>query len=158
MPLTAAQAATLRATINADPVMSAYPINTDGFYELAAYLNKDASPDYIVWRTNVPVEEIMGNGFVWTAVDTLAAGKARIWEWMTQLGYINPSKVNVRQGVADAFGANSAMTNGIIPHCKRKATRAEKLFATGTGTDSSPATMTFEGMLNWQDIDAARSN
>lgn len=158
MPLTAAQTATLRATINADPVMSAYPIDTDGFYALAAYLNLNASPDFIVWRTHVPVEEVMGNGFVWTSVDSLTAGKARIWEWMTKQGYINPSKLNVRQGIADAFGPNSAMTNGIMPHCKRKATRAEKLFATGTGTDASPATMTFEGMLGWQDIDAARSN
>jgi hypothetical protein len=99
----------------------------------------------------------MANGFVWTAVDQLTVGKARIWDWMSRLGTINPSKPNIRQGLSEAFGANSAMATGILPHLKRPATRAEKLFANGTGSDASPATLTFFGNLTYQDVLAARA-
>jgi hypothetical protein len=42
-------------------------------------------------------------------------------------------------------------------HCKRAATRAEKLFSTGTGSTASPATMAFEGVVTYQDVSAARN-
>ena len=149
--------AALKADILLDPVLAAKPMNSDGAFDIAIAYNQPASPAFIVWRTDVPATEVMSNGFVWTAVDGLTAGKARIWDWMTRYGSITPSKANVRQGLADAFGANSAMANGIMPHLKRNATRAEKLFATGTGTDATPATMTYEGSLSYQDVEQARA-
>lgn len=156
--LTEAQLTTLKADIEADPILSALPSNIDSAFEIAAAYNLLANPAHIVWRTRVSTDEIMNNGFVWTAVDTLNVGKARIWDWMSRLGFINPSKANIRQGLVDAFGAGSAMAQGILPHLKRGATRAEKLFATGTGSDASPGTLTFEGSLGFHDVDEARNS
>jgi hypothetical protein len=34
----------------------------------------------------------------------------------------------------------------------------EKLLATGTGSDGSPATMGFEGPISYQDVQAARAS
>ena len=150
--LTTEQAQTLKAYVEADATLNAIPHSYDGAYALAEALKANASPDFVVWRTSVAAEEIMSNGFIWTAVDALTAGKARIWDWMTRYGTINPSKLNVRQGMADAFGAASAMATGIMPHLKRNANILEKLFATGTGTTASPATMTIEGSLSYQEI------
>lgn len=151
--LTQAQLATLAADINANSAeFGAYPHNSDGAWEIAAKYNMTSSPQFVVWKTSVPVDEIMNNGFVWTAVDGLTAGKARIWDWMTKLGVINPSKANIRQGLVDCFGAGSAMANAITPHLKRDALRGEKLFATGTGTTASPATMGFEGTISYQEV------
>lgn len=111
---------------------------------------------FIVWRTSVGIDEVMSNGFVWTEVDALAAGKARIWAWMAQLGVINPSKANVRQGIRDAFEVAAPNTlSGIQPHLKRAAKRGEKLFATGTGTTATPGALTFEGDI--EIIDAIRA-
>jgi len=155
--LTTAQLTTLKSEINADAALSSLPPNSDGAFAIAAAFNLDAVPDFIVWRTSVSIDEIMNNGFVWTAVDSMTVGKARIWDWMSRLGSINPSKTNIRQGLVDAFGAGSAMANGILPHLKRKATRAEKLFASGTGSDAQPATMAFEGAISFQDVEAARN-
>lgn len=135
------------------------PLTDDGNVAIAEAYNKPAQPSFTVWRVAVNVDEIMTNGFVWTAVDTLTVGKARIWEWMSKLGSINPSKPNIRQGLADAFGANTPMANGILPHLKEFATRAERLFATGTGTDNQPGTRALEaiGPISAQEIAHIRS-
>jgi len=154
--LTIEQLQILKATIDADPVLAAHPLTPDGAWEIAEAFNAPSSPSFTVWKTFIEAEEIMSNGFVWTAVDALSVGKARIWDWMTRYGSINPSKVNVRQGLADCFGAGSPMANVILPQCKRIATKAEALFATGTGSDASPGNMTFEGVLTYREVQQAR--
>lgn len=151
--LTPDQLATLKADILADPVLAAQPMHSDGAWAIAeAY---KAITTFIVWRTSVPVSEIVNNGFIWTAVDTLSAGKARIWDWMRESGEINPSKPNVRQGLQDAFGNSQP---NIAQHLKRAANRVEKLFATGAGTDATPGKMSFEGVLSYQDVEQARAS
>ncbi len=35
---------------------------------------------------------------------------------------------------------------------KRTATRGEKVFATGTGSDASPATLNYEGAISYNDV------
>lgn len=157
MALTSEQLATLKAAILADPVLAALPNTPDNNFTIAAAFNLPASPEFIVWRTSVEVASIMSNGFIWTVVDGLTAGKARIWDWMTRLGSINPSKPNIRQGIADCWGAGSAQVTAILPHCKRPASRAEALFATGTGSDATPGTMGWEGALSYDDIGTARN-
>lgn len=163
--LTPQQLQTLKTAINADPVLAAKPLNSDGAFDIAAAFNLPAVPDYYVWRTLVPTDEIMLNGFDWTRVDNLTVGKARIWEWMTQLGQLNPSQANVRAGVLAVFSAagDLANRNAVFGHCQRLATRAEKLFATGTGATTTdqgvgPSTMGFEGQISWQDVDTARNS
>lgn len=165
MALTSAQNATLKAAIVADNTLNSFPNNSDGAFGIAALLNATATPDYYVWRSSVATDEIMLNGFDWTRVDNLTVGKSRIWEWMTNLGRINPSQANVRAGVVACFSAagDVANRNAVFSHCQRLATRAEKLFATGTGTASTdqgagPSVMGFEGMLSYSDVEAARNS
>lgn len=150
--LNTTQLTTLKNYIAADPVLSLQPNNEDGAYEIARIINLNATPEFVVWKTAVETNEIMNNGFVWTVVDGMTNGKARIWEWMSSLGSINPSKANIRQGLADAFGGASAMATSIAPHLKRSATVLEKIFATGTGTTASPATMAVEGQISYQEV------
>lgn len=153
--MTPAQLAALKADILADPVLAAIPAGTDGAFAIADAYNLPVA--FIVWKNSVQASEIMANGFFWTAVDSLTVGKARIWDWMTRYGSFNPSKANVRQGLADCFGGASQMVTGILPHCKRQASRIEKLLATGAGSDAVPAVMGFEGPVGYQDIEAARN-
>jgi hypothetical protein len=165
--LTVEQLAILKADILADPVLSALPMNSDGAWEIAAAYNQPAAVAHYVWATNTPVTDIMANGFDWTLIDNLSVGKARIWEWMANLGYVNPSHANVRSGILAVFTGNSAATVamrlGIFGHCQRLATRLEKLFATGTGTTvtdtgTGPATMAVEGQISYNEIEQARNS
>lgn len=159
MALTTQQLQTLKAFIDADPILAAYPANSDGAYDLARVLNQPAEPAFIVWRTNVSIDEIMRNGMDWARVDNLSVGKARIWDWLGRLGQFDASKPNVRAGIDATWvgtAADLAVRAAVYTHCKRPATIAEKLFATGTGTDASPATMTVEGLLPYREIERAR--
>jgi len=47
MALTPAQQQTLKAYIEADATLNAFPLNSDGAFEIAKLLNLDASPDYL---------------------------------------------------------------------------------------------------------------
>lgn len=165
MALTTAQKTTLKNDILADPALAAQPNNSDGAFAIAAALNQIAVPDFFVWRSAVPQDEIMLNGFDWTRVDNLSVGKARIWEWLFLDGSINPSKPNIRAGIdATWVGTQADLTvrASVYQHCQRVASRAEKLFASGTGTSVSngigPATMSLEGALSYQDVLDARNS
>lgn len=158
--MTPEQLTKLKDEILADNTLNSQPMNSDGAYNIAVELNKLASPDFIVWKTDVSVDEIMRNGMDWARVDNLSVGKARIWDWLGRLGTFNAAKLNVRAGIDAAWvgtAADLAVRAAIYVHCKRKARRIEKILATGTGSDVSPATMTFEGDLSYQDVESARS-
>lgn len=159
--MTPAQYATLKAYILADPTLAAIPNTNDGAYEIADRLNVLASPAFVVWRTSVSQDEIMQNGFDWVRVDNLSVGKARIWEWLfnNQTKTMNPSKLNVRAGIDEAWkgtAADLAVRDAVYVHCKRDAKIIEKVFATGTGTTLSPATMGWEGGVSYIDVATAR--
>lgn len=165
MALTSAQKTALKAAIAADGTLAAKPNNPDGNFDIAAAFNLTATPDFFVWKTSVEVAEIMQNGFDWTRVDNLTVGKARIWEWMTIAGTIRPNQTNVRSGIIACFSTagDLATRQAAFTHCQRLATRAEKLFATGSGTTTNdqgvgPATMSFEGNLTSDDVEAARNS
>ncbi len=160
--LTLSQLQALKTAINADPVLSAMPNNNDSAIEIAAAFNVASNPAFIVWRTSVNLDEIMQNGFDWTRVDNLSVGKSRIWEWMfgNSARAINPSKANVRAGIDATWvgtAADLAVRAVVYTHCKRTATRGEKVFATGTGTDANPAAMAYEGAITAQNVVDARS-
>jgi len=153
--LTDAQLATLAAAIAADTdpeVIDALAIRNDTL--LAQIYNGPST--FVVWRTNVPVDEYR-DALTWTEVDTMTAGKARIWEWITgdmQLP-LEPHKDAIRQGLADTWGSNTTTRPALIAVSKRFATLCEALFCTGTGTDATPGLLTFEGPVTIQDIGAA---
>ena len=155
MYLTTQQKQTLKTWLQAN----AQALNDQ---EAADALNAAASPAYTVWKSNVTQDQIMQNGFDWTEVDNLSVGKARIWEWMFQneTRSFNPSKSNVRAGIAAVWKGSApalAVQAAVLAHCKRSATVAEKLLATGTGTDVSPATMGAEGDVTAQNVIEAYS-
>lgn len=158
--MTPEQLATLKADILADPAFNGLPM-TSGGAEVIKEAYNQIVPTFIVWRSQVSQDEIMQNGFNWTRVDNLSVGKSRIWEWMfnNQNRAFNPSKLNVRAGIEATWVGTQAdldVRAAVYVHCKRSATRAEKLFSTGTGTDVSPATMVFEGTLTNDDVQQAR--
>jgi hypothetical protein len=158
--MTPQQLATLKADILADPAFNGLPMTSGGAEVIKEAYNQTV-PAFIVWRSLVSQDEIMQNGFNWTRVDNLSVGKARIWEWMFKnLNVsINPSKTNVRAGIDATWVGTQAdldVRAAVYTHCKRSANRVEKLFATGTGTDVSPATMDFEGSLTNDDVQQAR--
>lgn len=157
--LTVEQMQILKAYIDSIPEWAALPNNTDGAYEIAQYLNVQATPTFVVWKTVVSVDEIMRNGMDWARVDNLSVGKARIWDWLGRLGSFDASKINVRAGIDAAWGGTApdlAVRAAVYVHCKRPALLVEKVLATGTGTEASPATMGFEGNISYHLVDEAR--
>lgn len=161
--LTLTQKQAVKAFIVANPGI----FQTLNDQQSADYFNQPASPTFFVYRTEVPVGEVMLNGFDWTRVDNLSVGKARIWEWMTTAKKVNdefvfdPSKLNIRNGINETWKGTAAdllVRDAVYAHCQRAATVAEKLLvSTGAGTTidgngTGPATMGFEGMLTAQDV------
>ena len=73
---------------------------------------------------------------------------------------INASLPDRRAFFDDIFsGAGGALTRPkLLALWKRFATEGEKLYATGTGSDATPATMTFEGSISYQDVSTARGS
>ncbi len=158
MALTTAQQLALKTAVEADVTLNAFPHTADGAYALAEALKADSVPAAIVWKTSVAIDDIMRNGMDWARVDNLSVGKARIWDWMSALGTINPSKINIRAGIDATWvgtAADLAVRAVVYTHCKRTANKLEKIFATGTGTDVSPSTMAVEGSLTYTECLAA---
>jgi len=157
--LTPDQKATLKAAILADPVLNAFPNNSDGAFAIAALLNQAASPAFYVWKSNLPTSECK-KAMVWTEFIGRSVGERDAWMFMLSNGTICPADVNVRQGIADIFSGPSGAASraNLTAIGKRPATRAEQLFAAGTGSDAVPAAMSFEGNLSYQDVEQARNS
>jgi hypothetical protein len=169
MHLTSAQKLVIRNAIAADPVLAALPNNSDGSVEIAAALNLDASPDFWVYKTRLAREDVVGGTsgdgttFTWAGAGyiTRAQGERDAFSEIFALGSCNPSMPNVRAAFTDIFsGTGNAAANRthIANVQRRKASRFEKLFATGTGSTASPATLVLEGPISYQEIDEARNS
>jgi hypothetical protein len=162
--MTPAQLAALRTAIAADATLAGLPKNDDTNLAIADAFNLDATPAYTVWRTSLATASIAAV-LTWTEVDNLTVGKARIWEWMSRLGTINPSIANVRAGLSQCFGTASATAASVTPLMKRPASRVERLYAVATpnqagtaGSDASPGTLVYEGPLSPAEVAAARAD
>jgi hypothetical protein len=157
MHLTTAQLAVLKADI-----LTSFPgagPDDDSNAAIAAAYNFAASPVFRVWKTSLLTMDVK-KSVVWTEFIGRSAGEREAFIFMLSDGKINPSDVNVRQGIADVFsgGTGAATRAALIALAKRDATRAERLFATGEGSDATPGTLTVEGNLSGQDISAARNS
>ena len=173
MHLTAAQYAALKADIQADPALAALAGTPDGRFEIARLYNLAAAPDYYVWRTSVTEDEFtmaagadVANGgaattWSWTGAGYISRsqGERDAWARLFRSGACNPSLANVRQAFGDILSGNTAPApanrNHMLVLAKRRATRAEKLFAAGTGSFAAPAVMGAEGALDFADVEAA---
>ena len=161
MQLTQAQLAALKAAILADPTLNAFPNNSDGNFAIAAAFNLPASPSFTVWKTKVTATEV-GDNIIGTELAGLTT--ANLSRLQTIVAFseagVNPSLVDRRAFFDDVFsGAGGTGTRAkLLILWKRLATRGEKLFATGTGSDAAPATLTFEGQLSYPDVETARNS
>jgi hypothetical protein len=167
--LTPAQLTALKNDILADPELAAHPNTADGAFAIAEAYSAVAAPDFWVWRSSVSQAEIVGvatpapdnTSWSWTTYIARSQGERDGWrEMFADTGTINPSRPNVRQGLQDIFsgGTGAGQRTHLLAAARRKANRVEKLFATGTGSTASPATMGFEGALSYQDVLSAREN
>lgn len=158
--VTTAQLPALKAAIVADSALNAQPRTSDGDEAIAQAFNVAASPAATVWKTQVGITQI-GDNIAATELAGLSSLNSTRLQTLVVLSAdgVNPSLADRRQFFDDIFsGAGGTITRGrLMVLWKRLATRAEKLFATGTGTDAAPATMTFEGALTRQDVNAARN-
>ena len=174
MQLTTAQKQAFKADIIAAAdaecvALEASPTNSDLAFAVAALYNLIASPDFWVWKTSLTKHAAISE----TSVDATTFSFPQLiartvqeqfgWQelWNSTLT-CNPSLPNVRQGFADVFsGAQAgpvAQRAHMLAMARRKASRVEKLLATGTGSTASPATMGAEGPLGFQDVlDAMQS-
>lgn len=161
--MTPQQLTTLKAAILAetDPAFIVMRTANDET-SMAGWYNSPTSPAFVVWRNVVSRDELQNlDAFNWTVVDNLVTNsKFRIWEWMFENPErnFNPSKANIRAGIAACWTGNAqllAVQTAILAACKRTATRVEKLYATGTGSDATPALLVFEGSITAQDISDA---
>ncbi len=180
MNLTMAQLQALKADLaaNANTVLingvataiSAVLQNSDTAFAVANWYNLTTVPDFWVWKPAVSKGELVqttgpegtvfnwvGNGFI-----TRSAGEQTAWrEIFNGTGTCDPSLPNVRQAFADIFsGTGNAAANRthLLAVARKRATNAEKLFATGAGTpDTNAATMspTARGLLTGTNVDAA---
>lgn len=128
---------------------------------LAIILNQINSPDFWVWRSAVTREEIYnetsssGTDWSWTIYKAQAVPEQNSWTQMFMGDAANFSKPNVRAGISAIFGAANANTTHCLAIGRRKATRVERLFATGTGSTASPGTAVVEGELTIFDLGQA---
>lgn len=158
--LTPQQQSTLKAAINGDPTLSAFPNSSDGNFDLAVYLSTTIpSPAFIVWRPDVPTKDVK-KAIVWTEYIGRSVGERAAFELMISNGIIDASDVNVRQGIQDCFSGPSGVTTrtNLTNIAKRSANLIEKILATGTGSDAAPATMSYVGNINGFDVATARNS
>ena len=153
--LSSGQMATLKSTCNADQTCSALATAADDV-GLAAWFNAADPGACIVWRSDVRTEEA-NSAMVWTEIDVMTSGKARIWEWMSKLGTLDARSANIRQGLSDAFSSATSTRAALTALAKRTATRAERVLSSGACTTANPSIMTFVGSVTYAQASLIRS-
>jgi hypothetical protein len=153
MALTSSQYTALKADIaantntvsfgGADIQIRNLPNTGDANVEVAAWYNGAASPNYTVWKKLVSITEIGDkiDGGELAGLSSLNNTRLQTVVMLSQAG-VNPSLEDRRQFFDDIFSGAGGVTTraNLLALWKRLATRAQKLFSTGTGSDASPAT------------------
>lgn len=162
MNLTSAQLATMKADIAANSDLNTKPNTADGNFAIANLYNLTASPTFTVWKTNVPITEV-GDKFNGTELAGLTTGNQTRLQTIalySQAG-VNPSLADRRAFFDDVFsGAGGTTTRAqLLVLWKRLALRGERLYATGTGSDASPGTLSLTafGAVTLQNVNDARA-
>lgn len=166
--LTNTQYTILKADMFSQPSLQT-AIQTGDDVAIANFYNQLVVPEFIVWRTSVEQSEYQsalsstGTLFSWSTPGgyiSRSQGERDAWQAMFAAGPIDPSMSNVIVAFNDIFsGTGAGAINNrahLLSLSKRHAIRIEKLLSTGTGTDLSPATMSYEGELSYDDASRAR--
>ena len=154
MALTTQQQATLAAHIAASADMNALPPGSTSALAIADLLNAPASPTFTVWKSAVRKDEV-GKAFQASALAAITAGNndklANFAAWNET---VYPSRQDQRDFFNDVFSVAAGATTraNLLALWKRTATRGEKIFAVGTGSDASPATLDYEGSISYIDV------
>ena len=160
MALTTAQKTTLKAYILGDATLNAQPNTNVGNSVVAAALNALASPEFVVWKTSVSLTDVgkAFNGAEWAGMTS--TNHTRLQSVALYASVVDPSKADIRAMFDDIWsGAGGATTRtNLAAVWKRAALLIEKVFATGTGTTVSPATMGREGSITADEIEEARAS
>lgn len=159
MSLTVLQKTTLSAHIraNTDPQVS-LALQSGDIGIIADIYN--TAIDFQIWRNSIDASEYRSQ-MVWTEVDTMGSGNARIWSWLTRdmRDPINAADSNIRAGIADAWAANTVTRSNLLSIAYAAASLIESIFATGIGTINNPATATIYGPIDFRVFaDALREN
>lgn len=160
MALSNGQLATMKADIAANSDLNQHPNDPDGNEEIARKYNLTAVPDFIVWKTRVTITQVGDaiNGTELAGLTQVNVTRLQAIADHSPDG-VNPSLTDRRQFYADVFsGAGGALTRANLDTLWRaKATRSQKLYATGTGTTPSPGTMTYQAPITRDDVQQARN-
>src|SRR5512139_87799 len=151
--LTDAQKTVLKADILANQdTAAAYEIGNLDAREKA--YNAPASPAFIVWKgalTSAEARAAISGGDGLAQLDNLTAGKRDSLLWVFDAD-THPANASQRAAIENLCGTQNTLKAAILAAQKRSATRLEKLFSTGTGSDASPATMAVEGQVSYQEF------
>lgn len=155
-----AQNTALVSSIAADPTLGQLTHTGNNADIIAAAYNLTASPQFTVWKTKLMEVDLEANtspeGTVWSWTIYIGRSQAErdAYRQMFNKGVINPALPQVQAAFTDIFSGagGQAQRTHALAMMKRDATRVEKLFATGTGSLASPATLTFEGVIQGHDI------
>jgi hypothetical protein len=154
--LTTEQATTLAAHIRANTdqaVIDALDVRNDVL--MAELYN--APSTFIVWRsvmTPAEARDAIAGGDGLAQLDNLTAGKRDSLLWVLE-GDTEPSNAAQRAAIESLCGTQNTLKAAILAAQKRAATKAEQVFASGTGTTQSPGTLGWEGTLSFYDVGVA---
>ena len=149
--LTEAQRATIKADILANQdTADLYAIGN--LSSLADLYNAAAAPAFVVWKgqlTSAEARAAISGGDGLAQLDNLTAGKRDSLLWVFG-DTTYPASADQRAAIVNLCGTQNTLKAAILAAQKRNASRIEKLFATGTGSDASPAVMAVEGPIGYE--------
>lgn len=184
--MTPQQLATLKAAILAETDVVFVPLRqANNEQGMADWYNGLTSPAWVAWRPTTSAADIL-DAITWasltpadspdaTATYTNRALLCQAKQLNLQIMLqgresIATGKLTIRQGLTDSLtnlpaGAGGALVDAgwlgagkVKTAISRTVSRAERLYANGTGTAGSPGNVTFEGSITAQDIsDALRA-
>lgn len=135
------------------------PNGSDGNAAVAGWYSQTAAPDFQVWRTDISKDEI-DQAVDWVEVVALTTNNLLSFQILKDQSKVNGANASIRTAFGQIFpAATKPNTNAaLLALAKRPARFIEKLFAAGTGTVASPATMAYEGQVTSNDVLAARNS
>lgn len=152
--LTDAQLLTLKAAILAetDPQFVQWRDVEGATGMLAEWYNGDST--FVVWKTSVPKDEV-GKAFQANALASITAGNNdKLANFAAWNDMVFPNRADQRAFFDDVFSVAAGATTraNLLALWKRFATRGERIFATGTGTDAAPGQLVYEGRISDYDV------
>jgi len=154
--MTPAQLTVLAAALRADtnPDVAAAVAIGNATYLVSTY---NTLSTYIVWRsvlTPDQARDAIVSGAQLAQLDNLTVGKrdALLYAFAAN---VNTANQATREAILDLCGTQNVLKAALTAAVKRAATQAEKLFATGTGTDATPGDLGWEGQITIEDVGVA---